>query len=249
MTAASLLGLDPAATGADSDVVTFRHRGEIVATLYCGDSYAIRPTLGFMDGDVFDPPYVIQTAGGGMFRRNRHTMDEIAAAGIDNGFDMAIVNPLLCGAVVSFCHNDQLAKLLHHVDGQFDRYVVCGWFKSNPMPVANQHYRPDSEPYVHAWNFGYAPTGDLRELRRFVVGRADPKLKKRFAHPTIKPPVVMDKILRNVAGRTICDPFMGTGSTGVAAVKAGKQFFGIERDRQWFEAAVVRIAEAVAALG
>ena len=58
----------------------------------------------------------------------------------------------------------------------------------------------------------------------------------------------MDKILGNAAGKTICDPFMGTGSTGVAAVKAGKTFFGIERDPHWFEAAVIRIREAAEGL-
>ncbi|RDS76139.1 site-specific DNA-methyltransferase [Alteriqipengyuania lutimaris] len=218
---------------------------EVAATLFLGDAYTIRPTLRWMDADVMDPPYVIRTAGGGRFRKERRSMDEVAEAGIDKGFDLSIINPLQCGAVVSFCHNDQLAKLLHHVDGQFDRYAVCAWVKANPMPVANKHYRPDAEPYVHAWNVGYHPQGELIDKRRFIVARACRVTKKRFGHPTIKPTTVMDKIMANVAGETICDPFMGTGSTGVAAVKAGKRFYGIERDPRWFEAAVTRISEAV----
>ncbi|MCH2486126.1 MAG: hypothetical protein MK010_00060 [Erythrobacter sp.] len=58
----------------------------------------------------------------------------------------------------------------------------------------------------------------------------------------------MGKILANAAGQTVCDPFTGTGSTGVAAVEAGKTFFGIEHDPRWFEAAVIRIREAVEGL-
>lgn len=239
--APQIIGVDPAKPGSGRHVVQIGDR----ATLYCGDAYTIRPTLSFMDADVMDPDYLIRTEGAGRFRKDRKHMDEIAEAGIDKGFDLSIINPLLCGSVLVFCHNDQLAKLLHHVDGLFDRYAVCGWFKSNPMPVANKHYRPDAEPYVHAWNAGYHPQGDLRSLRRFVIGRASRDLKQRFGHPTIKPPAVMDKIMANVAGETVCDPFMGTGSTGVAAIKAGKRFYGIERNPRWFEAAVTRITEAV----
>ena len=67
---------------------------------------------------------------------------------------------------------------------------------------------------------------------------------KRFGHPTVKPAPVMDKIMRNINGTTICDPFMGTGSTGVAAIKAGKVFYGIENDPASFDMAVARIWEA-----
>lgn len=216
------------------------------ATLYCGNAYAIRPTLGWFDADVMDPPYLIQTLGAGWFRKRRNGMDEIKAAGIDKGFDLSIINPLLCGSIVSFCHNDQLASILHHVDGQFDKYAACAWMKANPMPVANKHYRPDAEPYIHAWQRGYEPQGTLAELRRFVIASASRKDKDRFGHPTIKPGKVMDKIMRNIAGETICDPFMGTGSTGVAAIKAGKSFTGIEHNPRWFDSAVTRIREAVA---
>ncbi len=54
----------------------------------------------------------------------------------------------------------------------------------------------------------------------------------------------MDKIARNVAGFTVCDPFMGTGSTGVAAIKAGKVFTGIEHNPTHFATAIQRITEA-----
>lgn len=215
------------------------------ATLICADAYEVRPTLGWFDADVMDPPYEIQTRGAGSFRKRRPAMAEIAACGIGQGFDLTIINPLLCGAVVTFCHNDQLAKLLHHVDGQFDRYAVLAWVKKNPMPVANKHYRPDAEPFVHAWQRGYEPRGSLAELRRFVIARACRDTKARYGHPTIKPDAVMAKILRNVAGETICDPFMGTGSTGVAAIRAGKRFTGIEKDPRWFAAAVERISQEV----
>jgi site-specific DNA-methyltransferase (adenine-specific) len=66
----------------------------------------------------------------------------------------------------------------------------------------------------------------------------------RFGHPTPKPDILMNKILANLAGETICDPFMGTGSTGVAAIRAGRIFTGIEHNPKHFETAVRRVTAA-----
>ena len=56
----------------------------------------------------------------------------------------------------------------------------------------------------------------------------------------------MAKIITNAAGDSVCDPFMGTGSTGVAAIRAGKRFTGIEHNPLHFATAVRRITAAVA---
>lgn len=222
--------------------------GPIVATLYCGDAYTIRPTLGWMACDCFDPPYLIRTAGAGRFRKERKHMAEIADAGIDQDFDHSIINPLMAGATICFCHKDQLPKLLPLLNGQYHRFELLEWRKTNPLPVANKNYRPDREFYLHAWSRDHEPVGDLEDKATTVKARSDLTMKKRFGHPTIKPDAVMDKIIRNVAGNTVCDPFMGTGSTGVAAIKAGKTFFGIESNPRWFDAAVTRISEAAEGL-
>ena len=141
---------------------------------------------------------------------------------------------------MSFCSNDQLPRLATYLDGSFHRFAVCAWRKLTPMPVANKHYVPEIELYLHAWNRDYHPQGDLADLKRIVDCRS--RQSKEFDHPTVKPDIVMDKIVRNVAGSSICDPFMGTGSTGVAAIRAGKRFVGIEKNPQHFETACRRLA-------
>ena len=217
------------------------------ATLYLGDAYALRPDLGWHDADVTDPPYRLDCSGGGHYRKRRPNYDRIEREGLDQGFDLAILNPLLAGAVVVFAHNDQLAQLLTHAAGTFHRHALCVWQKTNPQPVANKHYRADVEYYVHAWNRGFHPDGasvDKLRVSRVTSPRGD----ARFDHPTTKPDALMAKIIANARGETICDPFMGTGSTGVAAVRAGKRFTGIERDPRYFATAVRRITAAVAEL-
>ena len=242
-----IIGVDRA-RGESLHCVQIARGTRVLVTLYCGDAYAIRPGLGFMDADVMDPPFVIATSGGGRYRRARQAVDQIAALGIDKGFDLSIIDPARSGAVVCFCHNDQLPQILPLVAGGFHRFALLDWTKPAPQPVANKHYRPDREFYVHAWNRGFHPQGALADKARSITASPDRQLKKRFDHPTIKPPAVMAKIMKNVAGETVCDSFMGTGSTGVAAVQAGKRFFGIERDPRWFAAAVERIAEAIEGL-
>lgn len=214
-----------------------------VARLLLGDAYAIRPTLGWMDADVMDPPFKFRASGGGHYRQSRTTLDEILEQNLASDFNHAIINPLLCGAVVSFCHNDQLPGLLHHIDGLFDRFALCEWRKANPQPVANKHYRPVCEFYIHAWNRGFHPQGSLAALDRQIIAYS-PRGKLKFGHPTVKPDAVMAKIIGNVAGRTACDPFMGTGSTGVAAIRAGRHFTGIEHNPAHFETAVKRLTAA-----
>lgn len=242
-------------------------RKEIIgnATLYLGDAYEIRPTLGWFDADVLDPPYLFNNSGGGAYRAARGASDQIVAEGLDQGFDHRIIDPALCGAVVVFCHNDQLGDLIPAIaedeDRDFDALIVADmfvqmkrkfrraalltWHKPNPPPHRNKHYLADTEPYIHAWNRGYHPQGDHADMQRHITAGSQPS--KVFGHPTVKPEAVMNKIIRNVAGTTVCDPFMGTGSTGVAALKAGKSFVGIEKNPQHFDTACRRLEAAALA--
>jgi DNA modification methylase len=67
-------------------------------------------------------------------------------------------------------------------------------------------------------------------------------------HPTVKPIEVMRRLIRLVSrpGHTIIDPFMGSGTTGIAAVLEGRNFIGIEREAKYFEIASTRINNALA---
>lgn len=212
------------------------------ATLHCGDAYEIRPNLGRFDCDVMDPPYDFDNSGGGAFRKARGASNQIVEEELDQGFDHTIINPLLCGAAIVFCHNNQLHKLLPHLAGLFHRHVVNMWIKPNPSPMRNKNYLADTEPFIHAWLEGFEPTGAHHDMHRWH--KEQPMPSKKFGHPTVKPQSLMDKIITNAAGQSICDPFMGTGSTGVAAIIAGKSFVGIEKNPKHFETAVRRISEA-----
>lgn len=63
-------------------------------------------------------------------------------------------------------------------------------------------------------------------------------------HPTEKPLGLMEALVKNAEGNSVLDPFMGSGTTGVAAVLQGKRFIGVELDPKHFETACRRIEEA-----
>ena len=69
--------------------------------------------------------------------------------------------------------------------------------------------------------------------------------KEERQHPTQKPvPVMRWALLQVPEAETVCDPFMGSGTTGVACAMEGKRFVGIEREPRYFEIACERIANA-----
>ena len=209
--------------------------------LYLGDCSEVMKKIPRVSCIVTDPPYEFETSGGGIFRRNRDNMDKIQEAGLDKGFDHLLLSGENCDSCVVFCHNDQLPKLLPYIDSAFDRFALCSWHKSNPMPVANQHYQPDTEFYIHAWNIGFAPTGALKDKKRYYFGQSGKDTD--VDHPTVKPIPLMEKIIVNINSDIVLDPFMGSGSTGVACMKLGKKFVGIEINPKFYEIACKRLKE------
>ena len=129
--------------------------------------------------------------------------------------------------------------MLPHIDGLFHRTALCHWRKSNPQPVANKHYQPDTEIWLHGWSRGNEPQGTLEQKRRWWDGDA-PRGAARFGHPTPKPLALMDKIVGNVAGSSVVDPFMGTGTTGVAANRSLGAYGDDDRSRDAYDGSAAK---------
>ena len=215
------------------------------AVLYLGDSSEITPTLEHVDALISDPPYEFSTSGGGIFRANRTNMDRIAEAGIDKGFDLSVLTTAVkkgANSVAVFFHFDQVFDIAEWFQASnLERHAMCFWRKTNPMPVANRHYQPEVEYYWHGWRRPFGVAGDgLAQKKRVWSGKVG---DSAYGHPTEKPLELMRKIVLNASnpGDVVLDPFMGTGTTAVAALDLGRRFIGIELDERWFDAACHRI--------
>jgi site-specific DNA-methyltransferase (adenine-specific) len=217
-------------------------RKEVIgnATLYLGDCMEVMPLLDKVDAVVTDPPYIVETQGGGIFNKRTYK-DKIRKAKIDKGFEFNVLKLVEHDSIITFLSEKQLPEYSMYLKENYWNQRLCFWHKLNPMPVANMNYQPELELYYHAWNKGAFPVGTLAELKRVWIGNTG---KSEFDHPTVKPLPLMKKIITNVNGNLILDPFMGSGSTGVAAVQMGREFIGIELDEDYFEIACKRIEDA-----
>ena len=102
-----------------------------------------------------------------------------------------------------------------------------------------------NSPYADAEIAWTSKSSVTKIFRLFWLGSHAHRVEKIY-HPTQKPTMLMEWVLRNYTdeGDTILDPFMGSGTTGVACVQTGRNFIGIEIEPKYYEIAEKRIAEA-----
>lgn len=188
------------------------------ATLYLGDCRDILPTLGKVDAVVTDPPYGI---GFGAKHTKWSANREVHLGEWDN--EIPDILPVLDCA---------------------DEAIVWGGERF-ALPVRRRWLtwvKPDAAPTFASTEFSW--TTQDKPARHFVqaIGSVN---QERVGHPTQKPLRLMKWCLDFVpAAQTILDPFMGSGTTGVAAVQMGRDFIGIEREARYFDIACDRIDKA-----
>lgn len=207
------------------------------ATLYLGDCREILPTLGKVDAVVTDPPYGIGyirgTSRTGLHRgagANKHA--GIPIIGDDTAFDPS---PFL-----AVCDN----VMMWGSDHFFSRLPDSGrWLAWNKLGKLEPW---DSFCDVEfAW---HSKEGAARIFSLMWKGLIADKSGENNAfrdHPTQKPLGLMRWCIEQAGNAsTILDPFMGSGSTGVASVQLGRKFIGIEIEPKYFDIACRRIEKA-----
>ena len=200
------------------------------ATLYLGDCREILPTLPKVDAVVTDPPYGIgEAAGANKSRGNLAVAKDYGDARWD---DSPIPADLM--ATVRAAGKWQIIfGGNYYVSAPTSCWLV--WDKENG---AN-----DFADCELAWtNLPKA----VRRLRYMWNGMLRAHREPRGDHPTQKPVGVMKWCISQIPApcATILDPFMGSGTTGVAAMQMGRRFIGIEIEPKYFDIACRRIEDA-----
>ncbi len=221
------------------------------ATLYLGDCRDVLPTLS-ADHVISDPPYEdeLHNAIGRISRNDGQEMiADLGFEGINAVRDE--IAKLCVEASRGWCLLFTLAEgvrawrdALQAAGAKYD--TCCAWVKPDSAPRFNgQGPARGFECFVTAWCAGgYRRwnAGGKRGIYTHLVNGGE----RHGAHPTEKPRRLMAEIVADftMPGHTICDPFMGSGTTGVAAVQMGRDFIGIEREPKYFEIACKRIEQA-----
>ena len=227
------------------------------ATLYHGDCLEILPTLPKVDAVVTDPPYcsgavseASRTAAAGQGRRSENLTrfgwfvgDNMGTAGL-----MFLLRSVIGearrklspeGSAAVFMDWRMAPNVIPAIESAGVRYQnLVVWNKGSfglGLGFRAQHELiaifSNGSPKYHAANRGNVLT----------VPRQSPE-----DHQTQKPVELLENLASVMApnGGTILDPFMGSGTTGVACANLGRKFIGIEIERRYFDIACERIAAA-----
>lgn len=192
------------------------------ATLYLGDCRDVLPTLDKVDAVVTDPPYGIA---------------KVWKGGSGSGWGKASEQSALRNEWDEGTPSDDTMSLVLAAGKEV---IIWG---------GNYFHLPPSRCWL-VWNkpernFSLAEaelawTNKDAVVRVVDCARSEPDRE----HPTQKPVKVMKFSIEKTKGGTILDPFMGSGTTGVAAVQMGRKFIGIEREPKYFDIACKRIEDA-----
>lgn len=154
------------------------------------------------------------------------------------------------GALIVFMSLIKIESIIALAQKHKFYYKTVGiWHKKNPMPRnMNLHFINSTESWIYFINEGTTGTfnNNGKVIHDFFESSLTPKVEKGFGgHPTQKPLNVLTKfvdILSN-PNEVVLDPFMGSGSTGVAAEILDRKFIGIELEKKYYEIAKQRIVK------
>lgn len=209
-------------------------RKEVIgnATLYLGDCLEILPTLAPVDAVITDPPY-------GMDYESGYATDELWAAGKS-----------ICGdktthardAAIALFDGPQLVFGTWRIARPEQTKMVLIWDKGGALGMGDLSipWKPDHEE-IYVIGKGFIGSRDCGSVIKHPPVQS--MAKNGRVHPTEKPVGLLSKLIKKVPG-TVGDWFMGSGSTGVAALQMGRKFIGIEIEPKYFDIACERIENA-----
>lgn len=236
----------------------------LAAALYQADCLEAMRKIpsGSVDLILTDPPYnlgiFMQQRGPNL---NKMRENHFAYSGWDNlEFDRwkEVMDEFLSechrvlkrrGALLIFMSVIKVETIINlAVSHKFYYKTVGTWHKQNPMPRnMNLHFLNSTESWLYFINNGTTGTfnNEGKPIHDFIETATISQSERRHGkHPTQKPLKVMQHFINLLSnkGDVVLDPFMGSGTTGVAAIEAGRKFIGIEISPSYFSIALKRIS-------
>ena len=198
---------------------------------------------------VTDPPYKLESGGNttgemiGKFAVGTYdNSGSIVACDIDWPDFMPLLYASLAGDSHAYimCNNRHVQAMLTEAENSgFRFHNLLVWDKGNATP--NRWYMKNCE-FTGFFFKGTAKYVNDCGAKQLLYVPQEPY----GDHPTTKPTLLMRHYIEQSSqpGHVVLDPFMGSGATGVAAVRAGRKFIGIEKDAKYFDMCCKRIEAA-----
>ena len=198
---------------------------------------------------VTDPPYVIETSGAGIYKQaDKQYVKELN--NMKDGFSTQVLDEL-CRImkkinIYFFCSQKQIIPLLDYfVKGKKCNWNLLTWHKTNPVPACGNKYLTDTEYILFFREKGVKIYGEFKTKFTYYITPLNQSDKKKYGHPTIKPMNIVKNLIVNssLEDGIVFDPFMGSGTTAVAAKECGRNFIGYELDSDYYEICNKRLEE------
>lgn len=220
------------------------------------DCFKILPKIpdNCIDLILTDPPYNIsQHSTGNIHLPNRKPLNNDIAAWDKNPLDIQtlsyhfkrIVKPN--GNIFIFTSYNLLGQWHSFLDKEFDTFQIFIWHKTNPPPkIYKNGFLNSCECIICLWNKGHTwnflKQKDMHNFFECSICMSPERLKNPH-HPTQKPLKLLKHLITvaSNSGDLVFDPFMGVGSTGIAALNLNRRFAGCEINLDYFLAAKQRI--------
>lgn len=222
------------------------------ATLYLGDALEILPSISCAKVVCSDPPYLVSKGG---FAANLQLEGGFGGWMKDYGNQGDIVDctiefeewmPLVFAALDDQAHAYFMTNGRNVMNMQaaaeaakFRFHTLLVWDKRTALP--NKYYQNVTEFGLFMFKGKARTIADPSSKNLVTIFQRD-----ESPHPTEKPVELMRFWIGNSsqADDLVLDPFMGSGTTGVASLQLSRRFVGIEKDPKWFEIACRRIEDA-----
>lgn len=221
--------------------------------LYQGDCLEIMKDIPneSVDCIITDPPYKMNHSTGGCTNigMKNKWQGNIKAGNTVMNFDLSIkfsdwlpeVYRVLkqSGHCYIFCNDKNMQELLNEsTKAGFRESNILIWIKNNACP--NRYYMKNCEFILFLYKGKAKPINNMGSKAGIQINNINGKDK---LHPTEKPVELLKQFVLNSTDDDgiVLDPFMGSGSIGVAAINTNRNFIGIELDEKYFEIAKERI--------
>ena len=218
-------------------------------TLWHGDALEILPTIaaGSVDAVVTDPPYVIGAVSAGNMASKAGGWADMMNSALWFTHWYSEVGRILRhrGVFWTFCNWRSLPVVMRAaLDAQLPITSLAVWDKGTLGTGGMQGLRPSYELCALLCKPGYAvPDRGVADIIQHKVGPYKPN-----RHPAEKPAALVERILRISTlppSGLVVDPFVGSGTTAVAAKALRLQCVAIEAEERWCEKAASRLAQDV----
>lgn len=205
-----------------------------------------------------DPPYnIAKYSTGNIYLPNRSEINNNLG-----NWDLEEINPYDFvdefkrilkpdGNIFIFTSYNLIGKWHEAFDKEFDTFQFFIWHKTNPMPkIYKNGFLNSCEIIICLWNKGhkwnFSNQRDMHNFFESPICMGNERLKKP-KHPAQKPLKLIKHLMKigSNEGDVVYDPFMGVGTTCIAALELNRKFIGVEIDYNFYEASKLRIEKNI----